>query len=132
MKRVRLGGSLYHPVVPAGAVRVTRPTRWANPFPVDRYGRDEALRLYSGWLTGDPDAVAEARDVGCRLRLYGPALVDAARRELAGHDLACWCPAELRCHAELLIAAVRAADGPQVPGTGPSIGDAVAPPTVPG
>jgi hypothetical protein len=29
-----------------------------------------------------------------------PNLIEDARRELAGHDLACWCPAELACHAE--------------------------------
>ncbi len=31
MGRVRLSGDLYHPIVPAGAVRITRPTRWGNP-----------------------------------------------------------------------------------------------------
>lgn len=108
MKRVQLSGNLYHPVVPPGAVRITRPTRWSNPYPLDRYPRTESMRLYCGWLTGDPDAVAQARHAGCRLRRYGPGLVAAARADLAGHDLACWCPPDVLCHGDLLITMVLA------------------------
>jgi hypothetical protein len=108
VQRVQLSGDLYHPVVPAGAVRITRPTRWANPYPVERYGRAESMRLYRGWLAGDAAAVAEARGIGCRLRLYGPQLVEAARRELTGRDLACWCSLDQDCHGDLLIAAIQA------------------------
>jgi len=84
-QRVRLGGDMYHPKVPAGAVRVSRPTRWGNPYPVKAYGRTNALRLY-------------------RTRMdLNPELVEAARRELAGKDLACWCkPGEL-CHADIWL-----------------------------
>lgn len=104
--RVVLGGDLYHRQVPAGAVDVTRPTRWQSPYPVARYGLDESLRLYRGWLRGERAAVDEARSIGCRLRLYGSALVEAARRDLAGRVLACWCPLEQRCHADVLLAVV--------------------------
>jgi hypothetical protein len=44
--RVRITGDLYHPQVPEGAVRVTRPSRWGNPYPVKAYGRANALQLY--------------------------------------------------------------------------------------
>ena len=30
-------------------------------------------------------------------------LVEKARRELAGHDLCCWCDPEQACHADTLI-----------------------------
>jgi hypothetical protein len=84
-KRVRIRGDLYHPEVPAGAVRVTRPTRWGNPYPIQAYGRRNAIRLYRTRLELDTE------------------LVEAARRELAGKDLACWCPLDQPCHADVLL-----------------------------
>ena len=106
MRRVRLTGNLYRPIVPAGAARITRGTRWGNPFPVAIYGRDRALDLYRGWLGGDQAAIDEVRTAGCRLRLYGPALLTAARTDLAGSDLACWCPLDEPCHGDILLTAV--------------------------
>jgi hypothetical protein len=35
-----------------------------------------------------------------------PELVEQARRELAGKDLACWCPGDQECHADVLLAVV--------------------------
>jgi hypothetical protein len=73
---------------PAGVVVVARPSRWGNPF---RLGID-----------GDrATCVTRYREA-----LVAGALgfsVDDVRRELAGHDLACWCPLELPCHAEVLL-----------------------------
>jgi hypothetical protein len=71
---------------PAGAVVVSRPSKWGNPYPVAVHGRDEAVRLYRGYLDRHPDLVA------------------AARSELAGRDLACWCPPGAACHADVLLA----------------------------
>ena len=71
---------------PAGAVVVTRSTRWGNPFTVEEYGRDDAIRLY--------------REV--YLAEY-PELAEVARRELAGKTLACWCRLDLPCHADVLL-----------------------------
>ncbi|MFI5834874.1 DUF4326 domain-containing protein [Micromonospora sp. NPDC051300] len=88
--RVRVQGDLYHPVVPPGAVYVGRQgfglrrSPWANPFSRRKHDRAEALRLYRQWLVGQP------------------ALVDRARRELTGKQLACWCRAEDPCHADVL------------------------------
>lgn len=72
-------------------VYVGRPTKWGNPFShLVKYAtvelvatRDEAVDRYKEWLLGQPDLVA------------------AAKRELRGKVLGCWCkPA--RCHAEVL------------------------------
>lgn len=88
--RVRVQGDLYHPVVPPGAVYVGRQgfglrrSPWANPFSLRKHDRAEALRLYRQWLVGQP------------------ALVDRARRELTGKQLACWCRVEDACHADVL------------------------------
>lgn len=88
--RVRVQGDLYHPVVPPGAVYVGRQgfglrrSPWANPFSLRKHDRAEALRLYRQWLVGQP------------------ALVERARRELTGKQLACWCRVDDACHADVL------------------------------
>jgi hypothetical protein len=71
---------------PPGAVVVARPSKWGNPYPVDVHGRAEAVRLYQEHLLGDPGLIA------------------AARAELAGRDLACWCTPGDTCHADVLLA----------------------------
>jgi hypothetical protein len=73
---------------PDGAVVVARPTKWGNPFRVGvDGGRSECVALYRVALTrGDL-----------------PVKPDDVRAELAGKDLACWCPAGLPCHADVLL-----------------------------
>ena len=74
---------------PAGAVVVARPSRWGNPFVVG--------------VDGDRAAcVARYRDALERGELTFTAA--DVRRELAGHDLACWCTPGEPCHADVLLA----------------------------
>jgi hypothetical protein len=86
--RVRITGDLYHPVVPDGAVRITRPGRWGNPHKVGPHRTPDV-------------AVARFRAdlVAGRLRVT----VEDVRRDLAGHDLACWCPLDRPCHGDVLL-----------------------------
>jgi hypothetical protein len=71
--------------MPEGAVYVGRPTRFGNPFGVDEHGRGRAIELYRAHLANRPD------------------LIEAARTELRGRDLACWCPSGAACHADVLL-----------------------------
>ena len=67
-----------------GAVYVGRPTKWGNPFVLGRDGdRATVIARYRTWLLAQPDLVA------------------AARRELAGKHLICWC-APCACHGDVL------------------------------
>jgi len=67
---------------PAGVVVVTRPTKWGNPHPLT-LGRVEAVRRYhNGRLT---------------------VTVDDVTGELRGRDLACYCPRDEPCHADVLL-----------------------------
>jgi len=75
---------------PEHAVVVSRPTRWGNPHRAPEPTPD-AHRA----------AVAAFRADLLAGRL--PYDVDDVRRALAGADLACWCCAELPCHAEVLL-----------------------------
>ena len=68
-----------------GAVIVDRRGRWGNPYAVKVYGRERAIELYRGHLAEHSDLAA------------------AVRRELSGRDLACWCPLDQPCHADVLL-----------------------------
>ncbi|KAB8186985.1 DUF4326 domain-containing protein [Nonomuraea phyllanthi] len=99
--------------MPEGAVYVGRPTKWGNPlrwtdYPSVRFDCDgepfssptsarrryavvdfQAAVAYSGGMSGYPSK-------------------DEIRRELAGKDLACWCPLPEPgetdwCHARVLL-----------------------------
>lgn len=71
--------------MPAGAVYVGRPTRWGNPFVARASSRAETVTKYRSWAAAQPELVA------------------AARVELAGRDLVCWCPLGEPCHADVLL-----------------------------
>lgn len=70
---------------PADAVYVGRPTKWGNPFVIGAdFDRQSAIDSYRGWLEIHPE------------------LIEAARIELRGRDLVCWC-APQACHADVLL-----------------------------
>jgi hypothetical protein len=86
--RVRITGDLYHPVVPAGAVRIARPSRWGNPHKVG------------------PDCPPDVAVARFRVDLYAGRLrvtAEDVRRDLAGRHLACWCPLDRPCHGDALL-----------------------------
>ena len=115
---------------PDGAVVVARPTKWGNPFPwqgswivwlavglgyhADEAGRRAAaVSLYRSWLTGEP-AVALDDDpneadrrglaLGAALLETPPAIPEPpSLGPLRGKNLACWCPLDQPCHADVLL-----------------------------
>lgn len=100
---------------PEGAVYVGRPTRWGNPFVVgerveiqhyepgvivmsaqncvDAYRSIfvECRLLFPNWDNPNPDDVAWTQEWHDGLAA------------LRGHDLACWCPLDQPCHADVLL-----------------------------
>lgn len=118
--------------MPEGALYVGRPGRWGNPIrPVhcDRRRHDDGMQEFSSphWhlLIDDLDisamrwaTKAEAAEWAVkafRLRVMNPDLYDQdeIREELAGHDLACWCPLGSPCHADTLLAIANEQAGDQ-------------------
>jgi hypothetical protein len=79
-----------------GARSVARPHRWGNYFVV---GQPYVFGEEGGTVRNRAHAV----DLFRRWMAANPAWVDAARRELAGLDLACWCPLDQPCHADVLL-----------------------------
>ena len=81
--------------LPAGAVSVAYPTRWQNPYRPAKRSRElngSATEQYRAYLGGRPD------------------LVTAARVELAGSDVACWCGPDVPCHGDVLRAVAAGAE----------------------
>jgi hypothetical protein len=72
--------------LPPDTVVVTRPTKWGNPHPLS-LGRAEAVRRYRDDLLAGRLGIS----------------VDDVRRELRGRDLACYCPLDEPCHADVLL-----------------------------
>ena len=87
--------------MPENAIYVGRPTRYGNPFIVGRDGtRAECLELYfalgSGYLVLTSKATMKEQKRAYR------AMRDA-QKYLRGKDLACWCPLNKPCHADVLL-----------------------------
>ena len=72
--------------MPASVVVVTRPTKWGNPHPL-ALGRAEAVRRYKEDLLAGRLAVT----------------IEDVKRELRGQGLACYCPLDTPCHADVLL-----------------------------
>jgi len=70
-----------------GDVYVGRPSKWGNPHRTKPRSSIEAVELYRA------DLLAGRLEV----------TVDDVRRELRGQDLACWCPLDQPCHADVLL-----------------------------
>lgn len=75
--------------MPPNTVYVGRPSKWGNPWKVGMWNgaayidREASLFQYRHWATG---------------------LMDRTLLEpLRGKDLACWCPLDQPCHADVLL-----------------------------
>jgi hypothetical protein len=91
---------------PEGAVVVARPSKWGNPFTIagareaGYEGTDEELRAmcvsqYRAWLCDPEVEWAHGADKAHWIIEHVS--------ELAGRDLACWCPLDRPCHADVLL-----------------------------
>lgn len=101
---------------PAGAIIVSRPSKWGNRFTVAPDAGDWCImfvhplgqyRLTKHTYPTRAEAVLNA------VRLYRQSVEYAADDEgiepdkfleaLTGHDLCCWCPPDQPCHADVLL-----------------------------
>lgn len=104
--------------MPENTVKVSRPGRWGNPFPVDHEG--SAMHCLSLGLDGEDrtDRATAAVDlfrtwicggkvnelVATFLPRFGKApIVRHIQRDLRGKNLACWCQLDQPCHADVLL-----------------------------
>jgi len=102
-RRVKVIGDLYHGRTPDGAIYVGRaaPGLKASPY-ANPHKVGGLCRLC--YLEHDRQSAVDAYDQDF---IDHPELLAAARRDLAGRDLACWCRLDgLPCHADRLLLAV--------------------------
>lgn len=87
--------------MPDGAISVARPGEWGNPFIVNPHARpgSKSGAIYICVPTVE-DAVACYREM---LVKHRPDIVEKAKSELRGRDLACFCPLDQPCHADVLL-----------------------------
>lgn len=87
--------------MPANTVDVSRPTAWGNPFIVGKHGtRERCVELFR-LLCGGYHCISLGRDV-CDAQKAFVAHAKANRETLRGKNLACWCPLNKPCHADVL------------------------------
>ena len=84
--------------MPDGAVYVGRGSKWGNRFKVGSWVRFSPERL--------PSQLTTRAQVAAMFRIEAethPTFRENVKRELRGKDLACWCPLNQPCHADVLL-----------------------------
>ena len=88
---------------PDGVIVVARPSKWGNPWRLDGVpGPDDVRRqVCADRFRADLSAVIDApwdgpHDIEFRV-------IAESIAELRGRDLACWCPLDQPCHADVLL-----------------------------
>ncbi|WP_406646952.1 DUF4326 domain-containing protein [Aliisedimentitalea scapharcae] len=85
--------------MPKGAVSVCRPGKWGNPFAIGKYVCDTKGQIA---IETPAQAVAAFEDMLAIDPRNFPALSEIIEH-LRGKDLACWCPLDQPCHADVLL-----------------------------
>jgi hypothetical protein len=84
--------------MPENTVKVDRSTKWGNPFHAKTSAPavsppEKAVDKFRRWLAGEK--------VGVAMKLAAECFPDPT--ELRGKNLACWCPLDQPCHADVLL-----------------------------
>jgi hypothetical protein len=83
--------------MPDNTVYVGRPTKFGNPFQVGKF------MYLTGPKTGQMASASDVVDMFRNKLTRTPDAVEVIRAELAGKNLACWCPLAKPCHADVLL-----------------------------
>jgi len=93
--------------MPVGSVYVGRPTMWHNPYLVCKTrSAEEAVRAFRMGVRGRWTSLQRLEHHSDVSMLTVISYFQNIRRrigELRGKDLACWCPLDVPCHADVLL-----------------------------
>lgn len=102
--------------MPPNTVSVTRPCRWGNPFSTALIPVPVAVDMFRDLMHGSFNpgkldflsdeqfsAVYKAKDEWAKRLNWGVERVAGALHELRGKNLACFCPLDQPCHADVLL-----------------------------
>lgn len=88
--------------MPENTVYVGRPTKWGNPFVIEKDGDawkvEDIHSNITEWFSFRYEAINAAVEM---FDLHSDDVPDVS--ELRGKDLACWCPLDQPCHADVLL-----------------------------
>lgn len=101
---------------PEGAVVVARPSKWGNPYRFAQYprvvhplGAEEPVRVSDAARRRFAVVDFRAALLACVEDPWGRShplpirVIAESLPELRGRDLACWCPLDQPCHADVLL-----------------------------
>jgi hypothetical protein len=74
--------------MPANTIYVGRPTLLGNPFEVKEWGQEGAVEAFRTYV---------------KHQRAGRALATFVEINMRGKNLACWCPLDKACHADVLL-----------------------------
>ena len=100
--------------MPPNTVRVARPGKWGNKFKigdtVQRLGGENVCETFT--VRSRAHAVKLFRDWMELALVQHPQIMRPALDELRGKNLACWCPLDQPCHADVLLELANRTEGP--------------------
>lgn len=91
--------------MPPNTVYVGRPTKWGNPWRVGEHGipdAAEAVRRFRAALLGFESNGSFCAPIAHPESYIGQIIFNAPT-ELRGKNLACFCPLDQPCHADVLL-----------------------------
>lgn len=99
--------------MPKGAVYVGRPSKWGNPFVADVDGQNShdyfhvlsaglAVQMFRKTIETGWSSIPAFKWPKGKIPAHWTTIEDV-KRELRGKDLACWCPLDQPCHADVLL-----------------------------
>lgn len=89
------------------AVIVARPSRWGNRWRVTSWQPSPGERLWSVWDVGSGETQSQhptkVQAIAAAVAYFRADIGDLDLTALRGRDLACWCPLDQPCHADVLL-----------------------------
>ena len=90
--------------MPENTVKVTRPGKWGNPFRIGRAMNARiAVACFRAMLEDDGGYIPVVLPWPKGKVPTACTTIEDVRAELRGKNLACWCPLDRPCHADVLL-----------------------------
>lgn len=84
-------------------VVVSRPSKWGNPFSVERFGRENAVEMFSECLSNNAMCYAYLDEIEATTAFNHMKYISENIELLRGKNLSCWCSLNQKCHSDVLL-----------------------------
>lgn len=89
--------------MPENCRYVGRPTKFGNPFSVERFGREMAVEMFHECLSNNAMCYAYLDKLEATTAFNHMKYISEHIEELRGKNLACFCALDKICHADVLL-----------------------------